>query len=125
MRLSVLAFLALIAIAATQAQQLADDIDLSDQVLNCYDKLGDPCQNAINKEEKDDCMSSFIPNQECISKCVYNNKDQLQQIVECFKSICKTENNNVQTYYGKMQTCLSGISILAFTVAASALALLL
>ncbi|KAL4482911.1 hypothetical protein ABPG74_018937 [Tetrahymena malaccensis] len=123
MRLSVFAFLALIAIAAAQAQKPANDIDIKTQILECYDKTEAPCKNATD-EEQEDCNSSFITTEVCVSKCENDNKDSLQDILGCY-SKCKSENKYVQTYFGKVYTCLSGISILAFTVAASALALLL
>ncbi|KAL4482913.1 hypothetical protein ABPG74_018939 [Tetrahymena malaccensis] len=125
MRLSVFVFLALVAIAAAQAQKPASDIDIKAQISECYDKIGDPCQNATDKIENEACVSSLITTEVCVGQCEYDNKDSLQKVLGCYKSICKSENSYIQTYLGKVYTCLSGISILGFTLAASTLALLL
>ncbi|KAL4482904.1 hypothetical protein ABPG74_018930 [Tetrahymena malaccensis] len=124
MRLSVFVLLALIAIAVAQTQEPSNDIDIDALVEDCTKKIGYPCKNGTNEENK--ACSSYLPTtEECISKCQDDNKNQLQDILGCYRSKCQSENTDVQTYFGKLYTCLSGISILAFTLSVSALALLL
>ncbi|KAL4482907.1 hypothetical protein ABPG74_018933 [Tetrahymena malaccensis] len=124
MKLSVFILLALVGIAVAQTQEPSNGIDLDALVENCTKKIGYPCKNGTN-EENEACNTYFPTTYECVTQCKNDNKDKLQEILRCYKSKCQAENTDVQTYFGKLYTCLSGISILAFTFAASALALLL
>ncbi|KAL4482914.1 hypothetical protein ABPG74_018940 [Tetrahymena malaccensis] len=124
MRLSVFVLLALVAIATAETKEPANGTDIDALIESCYGQIGYACKNGT-KEENKACKESYDPIQECVFKCKKENEGKLQNMLECYQSDCQSENTDVQSYFGKLYTCLNGISILAFTVAASALALLL
>ncbi|EAS00506.1 transmembrane protein, putative (macronuclear) [Tetrahymena thermophila SB210] len=124
MRFCAFVLLALVAIAAAQ-QDATTENDKQAQIQECIDKIGKPCENGTT-EEKQDCNLELGKLFNCLDKCFEENKENKNEIYICQKSKCKSENDDAQAFYDKKISCMNnGINILAFTVIASALALLL
>ncbi|EAS00508.1 transmembrane protein, putative (macronuclear) [Tetrahymena thermophila SB210] len=97
-------------------------IDLDQENINNTET---PCQ-AGSEDEIKACQEELNKLENCLTQCTEQNKENTLEIIRCYKSNCKSENNDVQDYFEKKIASMNtGINILAFTVIASVLSLLL
>ncbi|EAS00509.1 transmembrane protein, putative (macronuclear) [Tetrahymena thermophila SB210] len=97
-------------------------IDLDQENINNTET---PCQ-AGSEEAIKACQEELNKLENCLTQCTEQNKENTYEVIRCYKSNCKSENNDVQDYFEKKIASMNtGISILAFTVIVSVLSLLL
>ncbi|EAS00503.1 transmembrane protein, putative (macronuclear) [Tetrahymena thermophila SB210] len=133
MRIYAFVLIALVAIAAAQFDTLTQD--QIKQINECSGKIEFPC-----KSNDQNCMSQLEQADQCFDQCSLTD---IHNMTVCTQG-CKSSNNDVQIHIEQKTACMSfleknpsnknenkipsmntGINILAFTVIASVLSLLL